>query len=207
MENLMKKEAKLYLIFDMLGDLRRSGPIQWCVDRFRTADIKNHIFDLIVLTKTIKPYLPSYVNTEKMIDYAIIHDLEEVITGDITTFEGVTQEEKNRVSKIAMAYLISEFGDILNLDSLFADYEEKKDLEAKILHMIDKVQSSIEFLKYDNEKKIDMDNSNIIECLRNNPDVLRLRTQGLSLGQIFYVWHIRSVKFSNEELSKYRHIY
>ena len=203
MDRLMTKEARLYLVFDKLGDLRRSGPIQWCVDRFRTADIKDHIFDLILLTKMIKPYIPESIDTDRMIDYAITHDLEEVITGDITTFEGVTREEKDRVNKIAMDYLISEYGGVLNLNTILADFEELKDLEAKVLHMLDKVQSSIEFLKYDSEKKVDMDNSEIVECLRNNPDVLKLRAQGLSLGEIFYRWHMRSVNFSDEELVKY----
>ncbi len=203
MDRLMTKEAKLYLSFDMLGDLRRSGPIQWCVDRFRTADIKDHVFDLILLTKTIKPYIPSSINTDRMVDYAITHDLEEVITGDITTFEGVTREEKDRVNQIAMDYLISEYGSILNINTILNDFEIKADLEAKVLHMLDKVQSSIEFLKYDNEKKVDMDNPDIVECLRKNPDVLRLRNQGLSLGEIFYCWHMRSVKFTDEELVKY----
>lgn len=203
MDRLMVKEAKLYLLFDKLGDLRRSGPIQWCVDRFRTADIKDHIFDLILLTKMIKPYIPESIDTDRMIDYAITHDLEEVITGDITTFEGVTREEKDRVNKIAMDYLISEYGGVLNINTLLADFEELKDLEAKVLHMLDKVQSSLEFLKYDAEDKVDMDNPDIVECLRNNPDVLKLRAQGLSLGEIFYRWHMRSVNFSDEELVKY----
>ena len=49
----MEKEAKLFFLFDMLGDIKRSGPIQWKIDRFRTSDIKNHILDLIVITKLL----------------------------------------------------------------------------------------------------------------------------------------------------------
>ena len=199
----MEKEAKLYLIFDMLGDLKRSGPIQWQIDRFRTEDIKDHVFDLILMTKLLKPYLPSYVDTNRMIDYAIIHDLEEVITGDITTFEGITKEEKNRVDKIAMNYLIKEYGDLMHINALSNDYLDKVDIESKILHMLDKVNSSIAFLKYDSESKVDMDNPNIIEVLRNNKEVVRLKNEGLSLGEIFYKWHLRSVKFDCEELYKY----
>ena len=96
----MEKEVKLYELFDILGDIKRSGPIQWKIDRFRTSDIKDHIFDLIVIIKMLKPYLPAYINTEKMIDYAIVHDLTEVITGDITTFEGITKEEKKELKKL-----------------------------------------------------------------------------------------------------------
>ena len=41
----MKKLARLFLTFDMLGDLKRSGPIQWQIDRFRTSDIKDHVLE------------------------------------------------------------------------------------------------------------------------------------------------------------------
>ena len=199
----MNKEARLYLTFDMLGDLRRSGPLQWRIDRFRTSDIKNHVFDLIIKIKLLKPYLPGHLDTDKMIDYAIVHDLEEVITGDITTFEGVTKDEKDRVNLIAMNYLIQEYGDTMNISTLLYSFENSTDLEAKVLHMLDKVSSSIEFLKYDSEKKVDMDNPDIIESLRNNPGVVKLKEQGLSLGEIFYEWHLRKVCFSDEELERY----
>ena len=199
----MDKEVKLYKLIDILGDIKRSGPIQWKIDRFRTSDIKDHIFDLILITKLLKPYLPAYIDTEKMIDYAIVHDLTEVITGDITTFEGITKEEKKRVEKIAREYLIEKYQSILNINTLLEDFENSKDLEAKTLHMIDKVHSSIEFLKYDNEKKVDMDNPEIIECLRENPRIVKLKKQGLSLGELFYVWHLSSVNFTEEEIIKY----
>lgn len=126
-----------------------------------------------------------------------------MITGDITTFEGITKEEKKRVEKLAREYLISEYQSMLNINTLLDDFENSKDIEAKTLHMIDKVHSSIEFLKYDNEKKVDMDNPEIIECLRENPRIVKLKKQGLSLGELFYVWHLSSVNFTEEEIMKY----
>ncbi|MBR3145971.1 MAG: HD domain-containing protein [Bacilli bacterium] len=199
----IKKEAKLFLIFDMLGDLKRSGAVQWKVKREKTEYVKDHVFDLIIITKLIKPYLPKFVDIDKIIDYAIVHDLEEAITGDITGFEGVSKEEKNRVNKIAMDYLIDTYGDILTLNKLFNEFENSETIEAKILHMLDKISSSIPFMKYDNEELIDMDNSEIIESLRTNPGVIKLKQQGLTLGEIFYVWHLKSVNISDDELNKY----
>ena len=125
----IKKEAKLFLIFDMLGDLKRSGAVQWKVKREKTEYVKDHVFDLIIITKLIKPYLPKFVDIDKIIDYAIVHDLEEVITGDITGFEGVSKEEKNRVNKIAMDYLIDTYGDILTLNKLFNEFENSETIE------------------------------------------------------------------------------
>ncbi len=199
----MDKEARYFLTYDMLGDLKRSGPVQWRVNRFRTEDVKDHTLDLIVMIRLLKPYLPSNIDLSKMIDYALFHDNEEVITGDITGFEGVSKEEKERVNKIAMDYLIKEYNSIMNIENSLEDYEDKTNIEAKIVYMLDKLCSCIPFLKYDAEQKIDMDDPNIIESLRNNPGVVKLKEQGLSLGEIFYVWHLRKVNFSEEELVKY----
>ena len=139
----------------MLGDLKRSGPVQWKVDRARTEDVKDHTLDLIVMIKLIKPSLPSNIDVSKMIDYALFHDNEEVITGDITGFEGVSSEEKERVNKVAMNYLTNKYSNIMNIENSLEDYEEKKDIEAKIVYMLDKMSSCIPFLKYDYEKKVD----------------------------------------------------
>lgn len=199
----MEKEARYFLTYDMLGDLKRSGPVQWKVNRYRTEDVKDHTLDLIVMIKLIKPYLPSNIDLSKMIDYALFHDNEESITGDITGFEGVSKEEKERVNKIAMNYLINSYKGIMNIENSIEGYEGKKDIEAKIVYMLDKMSSCIPFLKYDYEHEVDMDNPEIIDSLRNNPGVVKLKEQGLSLGEIFYVWHLRKVNFSDEELVKY----
>ena len=199
----MEKEARYFLTYDMLGDLKRSGPVQWKVNRYRTEDVKDHTLDLIVMIKLIKPYLPNNIDLSKMIDYALFHDNEESITGDITGFEGVSKEEKERVNKIAMNYLINSYKGIMNIENSIEGYEGKKDIEAKIVYMLDKMSSCIPFLKYDYEHEVDMDNPEIIDSLRNNPGVVKLKEQGLSLGEIFYVWHLRKVNFSDEELVKY----
>lgn len=199
----MDKEAKLYVLFDMLGDLIRSGPLQWKVDRFRTEDLKDHVFDLILMVKLIRPHLPSYIDTEKMTDYAIVHDLAEIITGDITGFEGIPASEKERVTRLATNYLIDVYGDLMHVGELLTAYEEKADIEAKVLKFLDSISSSNTFTKYDNEHKIDMDNPAVIQCLRENPGVLELRKECSTLKEVFYVWHSRKIKFTEEEIKKY----
>ena len=102
-----------------------------------------------------------------------------------------------------MDYLIKEYGDVINLEKLLNEFEGKTTLEAKILHMINKMDSSIAFMKYDSENKVDLDNPRIIKSLRFNKDVVKMKEQGLSLGEMFYLYHLRSVNFSEEEITKY----
>ena len=91
----------------------------------------------------------------------------------------------------------------MDLKTILTNYEEKADLESKIVNMIDKVHSSTTFIKYQSEQDIDMDNPNIIKALRNHPFVVEKINQGYDLADIFFEFHMKAVSFTDEELQKY----
>ena len=51
MQRNFDKDVKLFLIFDILGDIVRTGPILWHIERERLEDVKDHVFDLLVIVK------------------------------------------------------------------------------------------------------------------------------------------------------------
>ena len=189
----MENEVKLFMVFDILGDTERTGPLLWQIKRERLEDVKNHIFDLILITRILKKFFPPTLDYDKMIDYIICHDLPEAITGDITKFEGVPDEERKRVTNLAIAYLVKRFDGILPLNSILNNYENKADIEAKVVHMIDKVHSSTTFIKYQSEQDIDMNNPNIIKDLRNHPFVVQKIAEGKDIADIFFEFHMKAV--------------
>ena len=138
-----------------------------------------------------------------MIDYIIVHDLPEAITGDITKFEGVSDEEIVRVTNLAIDYLVENFNDIIDFKTLIPAYEERRDLETKIVKMIDKVHSSTTFIKYETEKHIEIDNPDIIPSLRYHPFVDDMYKKGYDVADIFYEFHRKALCFTDEELVKY----
>lgn len=200
---MFEQEVKLFMLFDILGDMVRSGMIQWKVDRERLEDVKDHILDLILITKILERYFPSYVDTNKMINYIIVHDLPEAITGDITKFEGVSEEEIERVTQLAIDFLIENFNDMIDFKTLIPAYEERKDLETKIVKMIDKVHSSTTFIKYEAEKHIVPENPDILESLRYHPFVDQKLKEGFDVADIFYEFHRKALVFTDDELVKY----
>ena len=198
-----KNDVKLFMVFDILGDTERTGPNLWKINRFRLEDIKDHILDLTLIARILKKYLPEHIDYDKINDYILCHDLPEAITGDITKFEGVSEEEITRVTTIAINYLSEQFKDVMDLKTILTNYEEKKDLESKIVNMIDKVHSSTTFIKYQSEQDIDMDDPNIIKELRNHPFVVEKINQGYDLADIFFEFHKKAVSISDEECQKY----
>ena len=197
------EEVKLFMIFDILGDTVRTGPILWKVDRFRLEDVKNHTLDLLLISRIIKKYLPNNIDYNKIYDYIICHDLPEAITGDITKFEGISETEIKRVTNIAIEYLSNKFNSIIDFKTILNNYENRSDIESKIVHMIDKVHSSTTFIKYQTEQNINMDNPDVIEELRNKPIVIEKKKEGKDLADIFYEFHIKAVNITDEECQKY----
>ena len=195
-------DVKLFMIFDILGDTERTGPLLWQIDRKRLEDIKDHILDLILIARILKRYFPANLDYSKINDYIICHDLPEAITGDITKFEGVSEEERKRVTDIAIEYLSNKFKNI-NLGIILKRYENKIDIESKVVNMIDKVHSSTTFIKYQSEHDVDLNNPRIIPELRNHPFVVQKIAEGMDLADIFYEFHMMSAVITNEECKNY----
>lgn len=203
MQYNFSKEVKLFMIFDILGDTERSGPLLWHIERKRLEDVKNHCLDLLLISKFLKRYFPENIDYDKIIDYIICHDLPEAITGDITKFEGVSEEEIKRVTMIATEYLAEQFDDILSFSSIISEYENRDNVEAKIVHMIDKVHSATTFIKYQSEQDIDMNNPEIIPVLRNHPFVVKKIGEGKDLADTFFEFHMMAVNITEDECSRY----
>ena len=197
------KDVKLFMIFDILGDTERTGPLLWKIERSRLEDVKNHVLDLLLIFRILKKHMPDFLDENKIIDYILCHDLPEAITGDITKFEGVSGEEIKRVTKIAIDYLIDKFNNVIDFNTILNNYENRIDIEAKVVHMIDKVHSSTTFIKYQSEKNVDMDDPRIISSLRNHPFVVKKIAEGKDLADIFFEFHMKSVDITNEECEKY----
>lgn len=196
------KNVKLFMIFDILGDTVRTGMILWKIERERLEDVKNHVFDLLTISRILKDNFPGCLDYSKIYDYVLCHDLPEAITGDITKFEGVSDSERKRVTDIAIDYLSDNFGDIMDFKTILGNYENRIDLESKVVHMIDKVHSATTFIKYEAEKHIDF-NNDIIEELRYHPFVEQRIKEGKDVADIFYEFHLKSVEISDDECVKY----
>ena len=174
MPNDMKEQVKLFMIFDILGDTERTGPVIWQIKRKRLEDIKDHILDLLLMARILRNYLPNFINFDKLYDYIICHDLPEAITGDITAFEGITKEEKEKVTNVAIEYLQQRFGHV------------------------------IAFIKYQSEQNVDMNNPHIIPSLRYHPYVDQKIKEGKDIGDIFFKFHMQDINISDEECEKYQ---
>lgn len=199
-----EKEVRLFMIFDVLGDTERTGPLLWKINRKRLEDVKNHVMDLMFIIRILRKHLPNFLDYDLIYDYIICHDLPEAITGDITKFEGVSEDEIMHVTAIAIDYLSEEFNDIIGFKRLLNSYKNRIDIESKVVNMIDKLHSATTFIKYESEKHVDMDNPDIIPSLRKHPFVINKMAEGKDLSEIFFEFHYKALDISDEECEKYQ---
>lgn len=204
MEYDFNKQVRLFMVFDILGDTERSGPVLWKIDRKRLEDIKNHVMDLILIVRLLRKYLPETLDFDKINDYILCHDLPEAITGDITRFEGVSSSEIERVNGLAIDYLSDVYKDVMDFRTIFDNYENRVDIESKVVNMVDRVHSATTFIKYQSENNVDMDKEGILPALRNHPFVVEKISEGKDIADMFFDFHMTYVSMSDEECEQYR---
>lgn len=110
---------------------------------------------------------PENLDLSKVLSLCIIHDIPEIIVGDLTPEDDCTnkaKDEHNAMTQIAPQWL-----------DLFEEYESGETAEAKFVKQIDKLDMALQAMVYRNEQAIDT--SQFIESARakiTDPSLLSL---------------------------------
>ena len=90
------------------------------------------------------------LDRERALAMAIVHDLQESITGDLVPGRApkeMTREEKGRLEADAEREIIAT-GDIAGLGSLWEEYRKGETLEARLVKDIDRLEMALQALAY-----------------------------------------------------------
>ncbi len=138
--------AEFLKLVDKLAELERKGFKLRGVEE--PESIMEHSFRVALLALVLHKRLE--VNLEKLVSLALVHDLAEAITGDITPFDGVDKEEKIEKEERAFREICSNLPEEERewLMSLHTELKLKKTPEAKILKQIDKLDMAYKALVY-----------------------------------------------------------
>ena len=89
------------------------------------------------------------LDTHKILRMAILHDLAESITGDLTPEDG-PKSKKQRLEDSAMKKILSNFDKKTQKQywSIWVDYQKNYSKEAKLLHDVDKLEMALQASVY-----------------------------------------------------------
>ncbi|KAL9058930.1 MAG: hypothetical protein Q9162_001487 [Coniocarpon cinnabarinum] len=158
-----KSPIPFFHILERLKTTKREG---W--RRFGIAhgeSISDHMYRMSIMTMFAPPSLKSRVDMQKCMKMALVHDMAELLVGDITPADGVLKPEKSRRESITMDYLCEELlGNVdggaqgRELREAWQEYEDSQTLESKFVHDIDKVELLLQMVDYERSKdgKVDL---------------------------------------------------
>ena len=91
-------------------------------------------------------------DTQKILKMALIHDLAESITGDLTPDE-ISKENKMKIENETMFEIFLELPQSLSDDyaKIWEEYQEGKSKEAILVHEVDRLEMALQARKYNSE--------------------------------------------------------
>ena len=102
----MSKEEnviKYYVMCNKLKNVIRTGWKNWNVERERVESVAEHIFGVQMLAIAMKSEYEYDIDIMKVVFMLAVHELGEIVIGDLTMFE-ISKEEKAKREKEAETF-------------------------------------------------------------------------------------------------------
>lgn len=164
----IKNVLNFYYLATTLKDKIRSGWICWNVSKERLESVAEHIYGTCILAIAINSELNNNINLDKVLKMLVLHELEEIIIGDLTPYDNVTKEEKLRLGKEAVKKVLKDLVKKEEYEKLLDEFNEQKTKESLFAFRCDKLEADLQAKKYDEYTNIfDDKNKKLIDTKWN----------------------------------------
>lgn len=171
----MSKEENVinyYVLCNKLKDVIRTGWKDWNVKRERLESVAEHIFGVQMLAIAMKSEYLYDIDIMKVIFMLAVHELEEIIIGDLTLFQ-ISKEEKEKIGHDAVSKVLENLLDKEKILKLIIEFDEQITNEAKFAYYCDKLECDLQSKLYDEEGCVDLNHQ------ENNATLKDIRVQEL----------------------------
>ncbi len=148
-----EKAMNFYLLATKLKNKIRSGwdEKHWHVTSDRVESVAEHIYGTCILAISIDSEFKFDIDLNKVLKMLVIHELGEVIIGDITPFEKITREEKEKIEHEAFVKIVGDLIKKEELISLIEEFNKRETKEAKFAYYCDKLEADLQCKVYQDE--------------------------------------------------------
>ena len=148
---------KYYVLCNRLKDVIRTGWKDWRVERERVESVAEHIYGVQMLALAMHSEYKYDVDIFKVLFMLAIHELEEIIIGDLTLFQ-ITKEEKEELGHEALEKVLKDLLEGETIKELIKEFDARKTKEAIFAYQCDKLECDIQSKLYDEEGCVDLSN-------------------------------------------------
>lgn len=190
----MKEDAfKFYFKATQLKDILRQGAVQWNVKKNRLESIAEHVYGCLILAISLHSELNLELDLGKTLEMLAIHELEELVIGDVTPLDNIDKKDLKDKAREAVFSFVKNLNQSDFLMNLTDEYNEGKSLEAKFAKAVDKLECVLEFKKYQDLKQVSL--SHLKPQMLKNKKVKEFVDSGkYDLADIFFMYHLPAYK-------------
>jgi putative hydrolases of HD superfamily len=110
--------------------------------------VAGHTWGVAWLVLALRPAAPADLDLARALTYAVLHDLPEVRTGDLTPHDGVAPADKRAAEQVAMAGLCAGLPGGEALAAAWEAYEAQADPEARWVRQLDRLDMALQAVAY-----------------------------------------------------------
>ena len=165
----MSKEEnviKYYVMCNKLKNVIRTGWKNWNVERERVESVAEHIFGVQMLAIAMKSEYEYDIDIMKVVFMLAVHELGEIVIGDLTMFE-ISKEEKAKREKEAVHKILCGLLDGKEIENLFTEFDSHSTKEAMFAYQCDKLECDLQSRLYDEEGCVDLNKQESNDLLEN----------------------------------------
>ena len=150
MEKKIEAAMHFYLSATKLKYKIRSGwdKNHWNIKSDRIESIAEHVYGTSILAISLNSEFDLNLDMEKVLKMLAIHEIGEVLIGDITPFDNITVEQKAEMEHKAMLDILGDLCEREELFNLLLEFDEHKTKEAQFAYLCDKMEADIQAKVY-----------------------------------------------------------
>ena len=173
----IQKIIDLYFVTNKLKTVLRQGWLNWQVDNARVESIAEHIYGTLMLAVSICANTNQDVDLYKVALMLALHEVEEIIIGDIAFFDTDKQKTKKEDGKRAVEKVFENCANNQEFLNIIAEFEDCKTKEAKFARACDKFEADLQAYLYRNNFNYDKVNPEFYKDKRIQDLIARGKTE------------------------------
>lgn len=149
--NKNKNIIAFYMQAAKLKEKIRTGWIEVDIKKKRLESVAEHIYGCLILAIAIDSEYKLDIDMYKVLKMLTLHELEEILMGDLTIRSNVTVDEKIIKGKKCVHEVVKDLMEAKEIEALLDEFNARITKEALFCYHIDKIECDFQAKTYDLE--------------------------------------------------------
>lgn len=182
---------RFYLLNQTLKQKERSGwdKTHWNIKTSHIERISEHVFGTISLALALDSEFDFNINIDEVLETLTLHEIGEILIGDITPFDNITPEQKAEIEHKAMSNVLGNLNCKNRVLNLLCSFDAKSTKNAEFALWCDKLEADLQSKIYQEKKLHRPLNDNPNNIVLKSPKVEQMIKDGATTAfDIWYEW-------------------